>query len=148
MLEQKAGELYKNTPEESQKGLKKGANPPLDTGSPTGKQSLIQESGKHQSTFKKWAKESDIQKEKILEYESLCNTEGKELTSAGLLYFAIPKKTVESPPIPENVYRIIYADPPWKYSSKGITISTDLVDDLKKAVDKAASQVYEGLPGA
>jgi len=33
-------------------------------------------------------------------------------------------------------------------SKKGITISTDLVDELKKSIDKAASKVFESLPDA
>lgn len=45
-------------------------------------------------------------------------------------------------------FRIMFKDEDdsWKYTKKGITISVDLVDDLKKAVDKAASKVFEDLP--
>jgi hypothetical protein len=48
-------------------------------------------------------------------------------------------------------FRILFkdeTDDSWKYTKKGITISTDLVFDLKKAIDKAASKVFESLPGA
>lgn len=46
-------------------------------------------------------------------------------------------------------FRIWFKDDDGEYhpSKKGITISTDLVDDLKKAIDKAAFKVYEELPG-
>ncbi|HZX11348.1 MAG TPA: transcriptional coactivator p15/PC4 family protein [Acidobacteriota bacterium] len=48
-------------------------------------------------------------------------------------------------------FRILFKDEKddsWKYTKKGITLSVDLVDDLKKGIDKAASQIYESLPGA
>ena len=47
-------------------------------------------------------------------------------------------------------FRILFKDEKddsWKYTKKGITISVDLVDELKKSIDKAASQIYESLPG-
>jgi len=124
-LEQKAGEFYKQAPDESTKYLKKGIHSPSGTKSPTGKQAIIKDVGKDKKTFHKWAKESCIPKEKVLEYENLCNQEGKELTTAGLLRFSQSEKSVKSPPIPKNIYRIIYADPPWKYTEQGLTGVSD-----------------------
>lgn len=125
-LEQKAGEIYKRTPDESMRGLKKGKESPLGTDSPTetSKQKIIKETGKDKKTLQKWVKESDVPKEKVLEYETQCNVEEKELTSAGLLHYVKPKKK-EAPPIPEGTYRIIYVDPPWKYTEEGLTGVSD-----------------------
>jgi len=46
--------------------------------------------------------------------------------------------------------RIMFKDDKdnWLYSPKGLTLRFDLMDDLKKAIDKAATKVYESLPGA
>jgi hypothetical protein len=98
--------------------LKKGDKFPSETDFPTGtaKQKIIKDTGKTKPSFHKWAKEANIPKEKVMEYEALCNAEGKEMTSAGLLHHTQPKQKVENPPIPKNTYRIIYADPPWKYT--------------------------------
>ena len=82
-LEQKAGELYKQIPDESTRSF-------TQVTTPTNKQRFIEEAGKTRKTISKWAKEADIPKEKILEYENLCNKEGEELTSAGLLHSISP----------------------------------------------------------
>jgi len=80
-LEQKVGERYKQLPDEKSRPKKSG------TKSPTKKQIFIKDIDKDKKTLHKWTKESDISKEKILEYENICNKEEKELTSAGLLHF-------------------------------------------------------------
>ncbi len=45
--------------------------------------------------------------------------------------------------------RVMYLDDNdnWLYSPKGLTLPVDLMDDLKKAVDKMAAKVFESLPG-
>ena len=55
-----------------------------DVTSFTDKQEIVKEAGKNRMTFTRWAKESDVSKEKVLKYETLCNKEGEELTSPGL----------------------------------------------------------------
>ncbi|MHA1370523.1 MAG: MT-A70 family methyltransferase [Promethearchaeota archaeon] len=122
-LEQKAGMLYRQAP--SEEGKRTDLTWETDFPRLTPKQEIIKETGKTKPIFHKWVKESEIPKEKVLEYETLCNKEGKELTSAGLLYYAQEEKSIDSPPIPKNVYRIIYADPPWKYTEQGLTGVSD-----------------------
>jgi len=39
-------------------------------------------------------------------------------------------------------------EPDYKPSKKGITLSIELIDDLKEAVAKAGKEIYEQLPGA
>ena len=119
-LEQKAGEIYKRMPDERSRPKKSETDFPTLTS----KQQILKESGKRKPTFHKWAKEANISKEKVLEYEALCNEKEKELTSAGLLHYIKPEKP-DSPPIPKNIYRIIYADPPWKYTEQGLTGVSD-----------------------
>jgi len=121
LLERKAGDLYKQMPDE--RGRKKNSG--TEYPNFTSKQQILKESEKNKKTLHKWVKESDIPKEKVLEYETLCNEEAKELTSAGLLHFVTPEKKIDSPPIPKNIYRIIYADPPWKYTEQGLTGVSD-----------------------
>jgi N6-adenosine-specific RNA methylase IME4 len=126
LLEQNAGKLYKQTPDEIMRGLKKGPKSPMAHDEPTGKQKFVEEAGKGRATIKRWAKEAEIPKEKVLEYENLCNEEEKEFTSAGLLYHVkSEEEPAKSPPIPKNIYRIIYADPPWKYTEQGLTGVSD-----------------------
>jgi hypothetical protein len=96
--EQKAGEIYKQAPDDP------GGRPEKNSGSEspslTAKQKIIQDTDKDKKTFHKWAKEAAIPKETVLQYEALCNEEGRELTSAGLLYHTQPEKKVDSPPLP------------------------------------------------
>ena len=82
-LEQKAGEMYKQMPDET--GKRKDLTSSTELTMFTDKQKMIKEVDKTRDTFSKWAKEADIPKEKVLEYETFCNKEGEELTSAGLL---------------------------------------------------------------
>jgi len=123
-LEQSAGKMYRETPESPSGRPEK--NSAHDARSLTAKQSFIKETGKDDATIRRWAKETDIPKEDILEYENLCNEEERELTSAGLLHHVKSKEEPpDSPPIPKSIYRIIYADPPWKYTEKGLTGVSD-----------------------
>lgn len=120
LLEQNVGGLYKQISDERGGDFQSLHYATTETD----KQKFEKEAGKNRSTITRWAKEANIPKEKVLEYETLCNEEDKELTSAGLLHYVTPEKG-ESPLVPKNIYRIIYADPPWKYTEQGLTGVSD-----------------------
>lgn len=90
-LEQKAGEFYREMPDETGKRTDLTSSTEFTK---SDKQNIVKEVGKTRTTFSKWAKESDIPKEKVIEYENKCNEEGKELTSAGLLNFTNIEKNI------------------------------------------------------
>jgi len=94
-LEQKAGDIYRQTPDD--RGDKSHKDSGTDFPNLTDKQKIIKDTGKTKRTFHKWAKESDIPEEKVLEYEGQCNEKEEELTTAGLLkYVKINRKEEEN----------------------------------------------------
>ena len=118
MLEQNAGQIYKNLPEE--RGRRNSHN---DSANSTTKQEAESETGKHRNTLQRWAKESVIKRDTLEEYEAECNDEGKEFTSAGLLHYAREKEEpIASPPLPDGKYEVILADPPWAYDTPQSTV--------------------------
>jgi len=72
-------------------------------------------SRKESSTSKNLAAIDDNKFEEIIQ-ETI--SEKKPLTKTKILREAAKEKVQKSPEIPEGKYRIIYADPPWKYSDK------------------------------
>lgn len=69
---------------------------------------------KHQSS--RWQRLSEIPEEHLIRYISELG-ELQELNTAGFLRFhlSILREGVEIPPLPKDVFSVIYADPPWDY---------------------------------
>jgi N6-adenosine-specific RNA methylase IME4 len=67
-----------------------------------------------------WQIIADMPEEDFEQHIAETKAEGKELTTAGTVR-AIRKlmqeRTAETPPLPTGKYRVLYGDPPWKYSN-------------------------------
>lgn len=121
-LEQNAGKIYRELPDEKGETAGRGRN--RSSVNTTTKQHAEEGTGKHRDTLNRWAKEAEIPKETVEEYEALCNDEGKEFTSVGVVRYALSKEEIPDPKYPaykSERYRIIYADPPWMYIEGGLT---------------------------
>lgn len=77
---------------------------------------------KSRETINKYTRMSNIEDrdELLNDYEVICNDKTKEMSSAGFLKFTREKQyeNLPQPKMPKGKYRIIYADPPWKYNDK------------------------------
>jgi N6-adenosine-specific RNA methylase IME4 len=72
------------------------------------------------ATADRWQLESKVPEEAFTEFLHKTNTEVREITSAGLRRFAIRQKFGDNgdiPPLPEGIFNVIYADPPWRYEN-------------------------------
>lgn len=66
----------------------------------------------------RWQQIAQIPEETFMEFVQETKESGKELTQAGALRVARElNKETETPKIPDGKYRVIYADPPWKYGN-------------------------------
>ena len=70
-------------------------------------------------TAQRWSLEHSLPWEDIEAYAAEIR-EVKELTSADIIRMARKEEEIETPPLPEGKYRVIYADPPWQYSNAGL----------------------------
>ena len=99
------------------------------------KQQAEEDIGKSRVTINKYARMSTINESDVLleQYESVCNDKEKEMSSAGFLKFAREKQheNLPEPIMPSNKYRIIYADPPWKYGNTMPNYVTEQADYYK-----------------
>lgn len=119
-IERRIGQIFKDLPDE------KGTRTDLTLVHDTSKLKAIKTTGKDRSTLNRWVKEAEIDGDMIKEYGSICKKENKEMTTAGLLnYSNQQQEPVEPPPMQKGIYRIIYADPPWKYTEQGLTGVSD-----------------------
>ena len=69
----------------------------------------------------RWQLEAEIPEEVFERHVAETKASGEELTSSGLRRLAIklrPKE--ETPPMPEGIFNVIYADPPWQYDNTGV----------------------------
>lgn len=66
----------------------------------------------------RWQLIADVPEEVFREFVEETKEAGKELTQAGALRLARSLNVeTEQPEIPDGKYRVIYADPPWKYGN-------------------------------
>ena len=79
----------------------------------------------------RWQSIASIPEEEYQEFKQETTEENKELTSNGALRLAqkIKRKdhheALQDSPLPPNKYRIIYADPPWRYNDSGVITDSD-----------------------
>jgi len=101
----------------------------------TDKKQAQEEIDKSRETINKYARMSSIkQADELLEnYEVKCNDRGVEMSSAGFLRFAREEQHKDLPEVelPDDKYRIIYADPPWKYGNTMPQYVTEQADYYK-----------------
>ncbi|MFC1924061.1 hypothetical protein ACFLXA_01670 [Chloroflexota bacterium] len=64
----------------------------------------------------RWQLQASVPVDKFEQYAQAVKEKGGELASAGLQRFAIKEKhgDIKTPPLPEGVFDVIYADPPWQ----------------------------------
>ncbi len=67
----------------------------------------------------RWQLEASVPEEAFQSYVESTTREDKEITSSGLISLAKKQRRQadrkDTPPLPEGVYNLIYADPPWTY---------------------------------
>lgn len=78
----------------------------------------IQEAEITEQDASRWQQIAQIPEETFKIFVQETKESGKELTQAGALRVARElNKETEAPEIPDGKYRVIYADPPWKYGN-------------------------------
>lgn len=68
-----------------------------------------------------WQKVARVEPDIFEDYVATGKENAWELSTAGLLWYARQQAAAEPdapPPLPEGVFRVIYADPPWQYASE------------------------------
>lgn len=66
----------------------------------------------------RWQQIAEIPEETFAVFVKETKEKGRELTQAGALRLARDlNKDAAPPPLPDGKYRVIYADPPWKYGN-------------------------------
>lgn len=70
----------------------------------------------------RWQQEATVPGEQFERYVAETKAKDQELTSAGLRRLAkkLDRDTREPAPLPTEQYRVLYVDPPWQYSNKGL----------------------------
>jgi N6-adenosine-specific RNA methylase IME4 len=78
----------------------------------------IKEAGISPQDADRWQQISDVPEETFKKYIETTKEDWREITQAGALRIAREdRKDSNPPPMPKDKYRIIYADPPWKYGN-------------------------------
>jgi len=125
--ERKAGELLREMPKnEGTKGQLKGSNDggisggfivqPPEQAPPT-----LQELGIEKTQSHRWQTMAELPEEEFEEFVAETKENKEELTSTAIYREAKKKEREEThaekraAPLPEGKYRVIYADPPWRY---------------------------------
>lgn len=151
-IEIQAGEIYAGIDTETYHG---GVKQVYAT--KTSKQQAEKETGKSRQTLNLWSKESEIAKgkEKLLDkYEVKCNSdeEKTEWTSKGFINYVInsePKENTDRLELPKDKYRIIYADPPWRYptapSRKKVEKHFNTLPDEEIAENAETQDLNDGI---
>ena len=65
-------------------------------------------------------KEFEISEVICENYVEECRQKKKRITPHGLLQKNLQEFPMDSPPLPKDVFNVIYADPPWKYDNTGL----------------------------
>lgn len=83
------------------------------------KQDVYDDVGITRKTANVWQMIAKLPEEVLTQYIIEVKEDERELTTSGLLKFTkqfLAGEKEEAPELPDGKYRIIYADPPWKYS--------------------------------
>lgn len=99
---------------------------------PSEYRTIITENDIAPTTAHRWQTVATIPDEVFEQHIAETKADGDELSTAGLLRVAQELKReamrlqkVESPPLPSDKYRVIYADPPWQYNNAGVINESD-----------------------
>ena len=109
-LDRKRGQwVEENIPKEGQ--LRQGPVAKNSCGTPT-----LTEAGIGHNESPKLRAIAAVPEEEFEEHIAKTKAEKKELTSASV-YRLHKKRSITVPPLPTEKYRVLYADPPWKYGN-------------------------------
>jgi len=87
---------------------------------------VLEESGTSRQDANRWQTIAIMPEDKFEDHIKQRRDGGQELTTAAIYRDAIQATAADKPPAPElptDKYRIIYADPPWKYETFGVSVS-------------------------
>lgn len=112
--ERKAGRYFSKL-EKAKPGVKSSITSNVGSNS---KSEILEEIGVTVQDANRWEQIWEIPEEDFEAFIAEKKESGKELTTAGALRIARENnKESETPSIPNGKYRVIYADPPWKYGN-------------------------------
>ena len=114
--ERRAGDIL------AQAQMNEGGRPPeTPSGGVRGFHPTLREVGISYKESSRWQLEARVPEKKFEGWVAQLNAQGEELTSAGLRNLALTIQRVERktnpPPLPQGVYNVILADPPWPYDN-------------------------------
>lgn len=92
-----------------------------------------------------WQKEARISEDIFEDYVATGKENLWELSSAGLIWYARRgAEKQEAPPLPDGVFRVIYADPPWMYGAEQHGKASD--EYSKIGQDTVLASHYPSMP--
>lgn len=110
--ERKAGEMLARMPKNE--GVRLGGNTML----PPGNEPTLSDLGIEKMQSSRWQTIASLPDEEFEEHIAETKAERKELTTASVLRIARENNKENEPiKLPDDKYRVIYADPPWKYGN-------------------------------
>ena len=90
----------------------------------------------------RWQQVASVPEETFKEFIEQTKADGKELTTAGVLRVAREiNKENNPPPMPTDKYRVVYADPPWKYGNTMPDYFSEQADHYKLMTVKEISEM-------
>lgn len=114
LARRKAGEFL------AQLERSKGGNPNLSNVGRVDSQysETLQDAAISRQDANRWQQVAAVPEETFKDFIERTKADGKELTTAGVLRVAREINKENNPPLmPTDKYRVIYADPPWKYGN-------------------------------
>ena len=82
-------------------------------------EALVKEADVPMPTILRWQQEAKVPDKEFEDHIEQITSESKELTSAGLRRLArLYQPKPEPKSLPDDKYKVIYADPPWQYADK------------------------------
>lgn len=88
----------------------------------------LEENNLGKMTSSRWQKLAEIPDDDFKKWVQESKDSGKEITQAGALRYQAAKArplAKSAPELPDGVYSVIYADPPWSYGNSGVIGETD-----------------------
>lgn len=128
--ERRAGELLRELP--TAKNQYDKCSPHDGEGTIQTKGKIIEQSGISKGSADRWQQLADIPQDVFDGFIAESIEEGQELTTKSIARKVRERKRsdmvndlISDPEMPSGKYRVLYADPPWKYSDSGVISDTD-----------------------
>jgi len=118
--ERRAGEILREIPR--QPGERTDLTSGHDVARLTTYQQVLSDNELEDKTVQRWQLEAEIPEEKFEQFITETKAAAEELTSIAAVRIAQKIKREsnqrEAPPLPEGIFDVIYADPPWQYDNQ------------------------------